>query len=110
MARKRHIREIPLDEQVRRSERWTTSVSWPAPVDQRLSALVDLAIEAGEPDSLSRAELLAALVCSADASGAALREALGAYRTAKVGQIALTEETADGGGVVRLSERRPGRR
>lgn len=100
-------REIPLEGRVRDTERWPTNISWPAPIDQRLDALRNLAIDAGESTSLSRAELLAALVAAAEPDGAALRGALERYRLASVRDIALNTEDED---VIILSQRRPGRR
>lgn len=104
---RRTKREIPLDSRLRDTERWPTSVSWPAPVDQRLDALREIAIEEGESTALSRSELLAALVTDAPAEGTALRRILERYRLAEVRDVVLGGSESD---VVVLSERRPGRR
>jgi hypothetical protein len=72
---------------------------------------VDLAIDAGEQDSLSRSEVLAALVLAARADGEDLVGLLRTYRKATVGQSVVrgADEPKDGN-VITLEERRPGRR
>lgn len=102
-------RSVATEGLVRRGERWTTSISWPAVIDERLRALVDVAIEAGETDSLARNELLAALVADAPADGVALRQLLSSYRQMQVRELILPP-MAQGAGVVYLSDRQPGRR
>jgi len=108
---KRTSRSISPDERGRRGERWSTSISWPAAVDERLRALTEEAVEAGEADTLARNEVLAALVCAAPSSGAELRTILEDYRRALVAeiQIASAESTSEEG-VIYLRERKPGRR
>ncbi len=107
LSRKRP-REIDAAEPLRDSEKWASSVVWPAPIDMRLSALVDIARDAGE--SLSRAELLAALILSATADGVELGKLVRAYRTAPV-RAALIERAGEpAANVIVLSERKPGRR
>jgi len=78
----------------------------------RLDSLVRAAVEAGEGDGLSRAEMLSALVLAAEANGETLGQLLRAYRVAKVraaivspGQSPGTEEN-----VITLPTRKPGRR
>jgi hypothetical protein len=108
---RKHPREIPHAEIVRHCEKWPTNIMWPAPIDMRLSSLVDLAVEAGEPDALSRSELLAALVLAAPADGEKLESLLRAYRKAKVGQAAIRKnDESPGTNVITLEGRRPGRR
>ena len=106
MARKRP-REIPSSELVRRGERWATSFNWPAPIDAQLDALVELAVEAGESDSLPRTELIAALVASAPTDGSQLRAYLERYRSVTVGELSQVDDLED---VIRLKDRQPGRR
>jgi hypothetical protein len=100
-----------MTDTVRFCEKWATNVTWPAPVDERLKALLEAAVEAGEAHPLSRSELLAALVCTAPADGDALRQMLDRYRRAKVGDIAIRPPGSDVADqdVIVLSERRPGR-
>jgi hypothetical protein len=108
---RKHPREIPHAESIRHCERWPTNIMWPAPIDMRLSSLVDLAVEAGEQDTLSRSELLAALVLAAPADGDKLASLLRAYRKANVGQSAVRKnDESPGTNVIRLEARRPGRR
>lgn len=108
---RRRPREIPHAEVIRQCEKWPTSIMWPAPIDVRLSGLVDLAVEAGEQDTLSRSELLAALVLAAPADGEKLASLLRAYRKAKVGQSVVRRHDASlDATVITLEERRPGRR
>jgi hypothetical protein len=102
-------RTVAAASSLRGAERWTTNVSWPAPIDQRLSLLVDLAIDAGEPTSLTRAELLAAFVFDAPDDGAKLRAMLGRYRKAKAGEAAVGD-ASEASRVLVLTKRRPGRR
>ena len=108
---RKHPREIPHAEVIRQCEKWPTNIVWPAPIDQRLNGLVDVAIRDGEQDSLSRSELLAALVLAAPIKGEELVKLLRAYRKATVGQsvVKCGDEPADAR-VIRLAERRPGRR
>jgi hypothetical protein len=97
---------------LRRCERWPTNVVWPAPIDMRLSALVRLAVEAGEQDSLTRSELIAALVFVAPADGAQLHEILLKYRRAKAAdaRVGGKQAAAREGNVIVLEDRKPGRR
>lgn len=104
---RKHPREISHTEVVRQCEKWPTSIVWPAPIDVRLSGLVDLAVDAGEQDTLSRSELLAALVLAAPADGQQLADLLRAYRKARVARSVIHRSEAD---VITLEGRRPGRR
>jgi hypothetical protein len=98
---------------VRDCERWTSSIAWPAPIDLRLKELVDRAIDAGEAHTLSRSELLAALVAVAPTDGEKLREALVWYRKATVADVATgasrpsDDRTTN---IIVLETRQPGRR
>jgi hypothetical protein len=108
---RKHPREISHAEVIRKCERWATNVMWPAPIDQRLSGLVDLAIDEGEQDTLSRSEMLAALVLSAPGDGEGLVALLRNYRKATVGHSVIRRaHEPEGGTVISLGERRPGRR
>ena len=107
MSRKRP-REIDVTERLRDTEKWSSSLSWPAPIDMRLSGLVDLAIDAGE--ALSRAELLAALVLSAPADGEQLGKLVRSYRTSLVGAARIARGGEPEKNVIVLAERKPGRR
>lgn len=106
---RRHPREARPEEKLRQCERWTTNVSWPAPIDQRLTRLVQVAVDAGEAESLSRSELLAALVLHAPKSGAKLRGILDRFRRAPAKE-ALVRDDDLRDDVIILEERRPGRR
>jgi hypothetical protein len=101
MARRR--RQIAPDEKLRECEVWQTNIRWPVPVDARLNALIELAEDEGE--SLSRSDLVAALVCAAPASGAELAKLVKSYRTKRARDIAIGEAE-----VVDLPLRKPGRR
>jgi hypothetical protein len=94
---------------VRRCERVQASFSWPSPVDARLNDLVELAIDAGAEDRLSRMELLSALIVGASANGQELRRLLDAYRGATVGAL-KPAPPGDATNVIELSPRRPGPR
>ena len=106
---RRRPQETPPGRSIRLCERWTTNVSWPAPVDRRLTALVDLAIDEDESENLTRSELLAALVLDAPNDGAKLCEVLRRYRRAKAKDAAVGGES-ELRNVLLLPERRPGRR
>lgn len=65
-------------EQLKDSERRTTSVQWPTAVDDRLDMLLRLLAVEGVPTS--RAQLLAALVAAAPLDGPKLARTVNAYR------------------------------
>lgn len=71
-------RRQAVDRLCHQEERRATSLSWPADVDARLNVLVRLAVSAGE--RTSRAEILAALVSTADVGQQALSDLLHSYR------------------------------
>lgn len=96
-----------MTEPLRDTEKWASSLSWPAPIDMRLTALVDLARDAGE--SLSRGELLAALVLSASPNGEELGKLVRSYRTSLVGAARITRDGDPDTNVIVLAERKPGR-
>jgi hypothetical protein len=110
--------KIAGSDPLRRCERWSTNVVWSAPIDMRLSALVRLAVEDGaEQDSLTRSELVAALVLAAPADGARLHEMLVTYRTAKAADASVAAKRAERlraatreSNVIVLEDRKPGRR
>jgi hypothetical protein len=103
-------KEFDLDARVRDVEVWSTSMRWPAPIDRRLDGLVECAKDAGE-GQLSRGELVAALVATAEEDGAKLRKALEHLRLAKVRDVTLQrDQVGPGARVIALDARRPGRR
>ncbi|MFO0617215.1 MAG: hypothetical protein U0414_31755 [Polyangiaceae bacterium] len=108
---RRKPRRIDASERLRDSERWPTSIIWPAAIDERLGALVDLAIEdGGEAERMSRAELLAALVLAAPAEGEALSDLLRRFRRAKVADAVVKRPGDPSTKVIMLRDRRPGPR
>jgi len=80
-----------------------TTVYWPAPVDQRLNEVLDVLGRSGI--SISRSELLAALVAACPPEVGALSEVLSAYWRNTVGEVVLQNR-----GAVVVPPRRPGRR
>src|SRR5437868_6166086 len=100
--------EIPRGEKLRNTEKGATNVTWPRVIDERVQGLVDLAIEAGEADTLGKGELIAAVVLAAPCDGDALRNLLTEYRKATVGRAVEGLSAIDGDAdVVRLGGRRP---
>lgn len=104
MARDQH--SLDRSERLIMSRDRQTSLRWPMAIDQRLDALVDRAMDAGE--RTNRRELLAALVLDIEASGDELGEVLRTYRRATVGETVL--DAAGEGSVVQLEHHRPGPR
>jgi hypothetical protein len=86
-----------------KSERRETLVSWPASVDDRLDLLVRAATAAGE--SVSRSQLLAALVVDASQEPEQLSRAIRRYRATESGGFVSAHRRA---GLPAI--RRPGRR
>ncbi len=84
-----------------------TSLAWPHPVDERLEALVEAAIDAGE--RTDRREVLAALVSTTGLSGTALARRIKRYRGMAVGAV-LPDAPVSPTGQVELPNRPPGRR
>jgi len=82
-----------------------SSLFWPAPIDTRLSQLVDTATVAGE--RLSRADLLGALVLTASTNGETLGMLVRRYRSSRAGDAVLRNDPSE---VIQLHDRRPGRR
>jgi hypothetical protein len=107
---RKHPRPVPLDDVVRTVERWNSSLSWPAPIDERLNALLKLAVDAGESDALTRSELLAAFVLATPADGERLVELLRLYRRATVRETLVRKPADNDANVIMLSQRHPGRR
>ncbi|HWK20560.1 MAG TPA: hypothetical protein VNR37_07325 [Microbacteriaceae bacterium] len=91
---------------LRRSADRQVSFRIPAALDQRLDALLERAITAGE--NTTRRELLSALVLAADQTGDELSRLLREYRTARVTQ-ALLDQVTDGN-VIELRRHKPGPR
>ena len=77
----------------------------PLALDQRLDALVDRAIDAGE--RTNRRELLAAIVFAAGHSGEELGALLRSYRKATVREAVLDQDT---GNLIEFRRRAPGPR
>lgn len=96
---------VAADTLIKKCPKVQSSVYWPAPVDERLNELVDLAKEAGE--ELSKADLLAALVRNAPIDGRELGELVRAYRSSRACDFNPSGEPDS---VILLRERRPGRR
>ncbi|MCW2572397.1 MAG: hypothetical protein JWO88_2455 [Frankiales bacterium] len=86
----------------------TTSVAWPHPVDERLEALVDAAIAAGE--RTDRREVLAALVSTTELSGPKIAKRIKTYRRMPVGDVVPAGTSVLADGRVELPNRLPGRR
>lgn len=104
-------KDFPLDQPLRETETWSTSMLWPAPVHRRLDGLVKCAVDAGEGSSLSRAELVAALICGASEDGKQLRNTLERFRLAKVRDVVLERDGLGADAtVITLESRRPGRK
>ncbi|MFF2952648.1 hypothetical protein ACFVVU_15050 [Kitasatospora sp. NPDC057965] len=74
-----------------RTRRRKTLVEWPQAVDDRLEDLVRAAIAAGE--NVSRSQMLAALVASADTAPTALADVIRTYRLLEAD--AFTHATPD---------------
>jgi len=96
-------RRIPSRSNAFSSIRRATTVYWPVPVDVRLDQLVDEVATQGV--TVSRSELLAALVATTPPDAAALLERYRAYRELDVGAVA-----GIAGAYLRLRPKRPGRR
>lgn len=104
-------KEFRLDLPLRDVESWTTSMAWAAPIHRRLDGLVECAIDAGEAKTLSRAELVAAMIGSFPEDGKKLRAALEHLRLAKVRDVVLErDQLSPGATVIALDSRRPGRK
>ena len=109
MPRRRPI-EVTVSELLRDCERWTTNITWPAPIDKRINDLCDAAKDAGEADTLSRGEMVAALVLAAPLDGDRLVELLRTLRKATVRESLVRQPEKDEAKVIVLQQRRPGRR
>jgi len=81
------------------------SLSFVAPINERLDQLVELADEAGA--RTTRKELLAALILAAPDSAVALRDAVLTYRTSRARDAAVQ---SDPDRVLELRPHRPGPR
>ena len=96
--------EIERDSQIESCPVVQTSVSWPAPVDQRLNELLEefIAVSAGD---ISRSKLLAAIVAATPSTGSELQQLVRRYRELTAGDVVLQEA-----GPITLQTRQPGRR
>lgn len=96
--------EIERDSQIESCPVVQTSVSWPAPVDQRLNELLEkfIAVSAGD---ISRSKLLAAIVAATPSTGSELQKLVRRYRELTAGDVVLQEV-----GPITRGPRRPGRR
>ena len=103
--RRRQHREVPATEPIRACPKWATSMVWHGPIHEHLDRLVAAAVDDGESDGLSRAELAAALVYTAPTDGSELRRRLEKYRRGKAGDLLPAPEN-----VVVLRSHGPGRR
>ncbi|HEU0086240.1 MAG TPA: hypothetical protein VFQ77_01055 [Pseudonocardiaceae bacterium] len=95
-----------LGELVRTAKDKQIGVRWPIPVDARLDALMERAVEAGE--RTTRREVVAALVATTDLDGEAIGRLLRKYRTMRVREVLL--DTPADARVVRIAGQRPGPR
>lgn len=103
-------KDFPLDELVRHAEAWATSMNLPGPIQRRLDGLVARAIEGGESQSLSRSEVVAAMILDHDADGPALRDMVLRYRLAKTRAAILVEEVPSDTNVIWIDRPKAGRR
>lgn len=104
MPTERH--PVRVDELLRTSRDKQVGLRWPYAVDQRLDALVERAVTAGE--RTNRRELLAALVFSVAPTGDELGGILRSYRLATIGDVILDARIS--GKVVSLVNHKPGPR
>jgi hypothetical protein len=86
-------------------EEQPTSLSFVAPINERLDQLVELADEAGA--RTTRKELMAALILAAPDSEIPLRDAVLTYRTSRARDAAVLGDPAR---VLELRHHRPGPR
>lgn len=82
-----------------------TSLSFVAPINERLDQLVELADQAGA--RTTRKELVAALILGASDSAVTLRDAVLTYRTSRAKDAAVSGDPAR---VLELRQHRPGPR
>lgn len=101
-------KDLPYGELIRDVPTYSTSVRWAAPIDERLNGLVKCAIDAGE--NTNRAELIAALVLAAKPDAQMLGQQIRALRLATVGHAVIQPHPGSEAKVLRLSDRKPGRR
>jgi hypothetical protein len=99
-------RRIPSDSPLRDAPEEGIGVTVPAPLSDRINALVDLLDAAGE--RTSRKELIAALILAARPLSDELANTLRAYRRASVRDALVEPDRA--GETVQLAPRRPGPR
>jgi hypothetical protein len=99
-------RRVPSDSPLRDVPEEGIGVTVPAPLSDRINALIDLLDAAGE--RTSRKELIAALIFAAPPLTEELADTLRAYRRASVRDALVEPDRA--GDTVQLSPRRPGPR
>lgn len=97
---------VDLGERLARSQDKQVGLRWPIALDEFVDRLVRVAEAAGE--RTNRKELIAAIVATATADGAALGQALRRYRTMTVGDC--LPEAEHEGRVIHLAGRKPGPR
>lgn len=105
MAQERH--SVDAAELLRGSRDRQVSFRFPLALDQRLDALMERAVRAGE--RTTRAELLLALVLACDLDGAKLGTALRRLRTATNGEAVL-DQLVPGDNVLQFFDHKPGPR
>lgn len=102
MAKRAHL--VPTDAPLEDCPTAPTSMVLPAPVSHRLDQLVELADRA----RTDRAELTAALICSATPAKKMLVQTVLSYRTKTAGDVVLGAQP--GASEIELPRRGPGRR
>jgi hypothetical protein len=100
------LRRIPSDSPLRDAPEEGIGVTVPAPLSDRLNALVDLLDAVGE--RTSRKELIAALILAARPRSDELADTVRAYRRASVRDALVEPNRA--GETVQLAARKPGPR
>lgn len=83
------------------------SFRWALAIDQRLDALRDRAIDAGQKPS--RSELVAAIILACETSGDDLAKQIARLRTARVADVVL-DDRSESGEVISLRLHGPGPR
>jgi hypothetical protein len=99
-------RRIPSDSPLRDAPEEGIGLTVPAPLSDRINALVDLLDAAGE--RTNRKELIAALILAAPPTGDELAGTLRVYRRASVRDALVEPDRA--GETVQLAPRKPGPR
>jgi hypothetical protein len=97
---------VNVNDLLRKSADRQVTFRLPSALDQRLDALLERAVEAGE--NTTRRELLSALLLATDLTGEQLSGLLHDYRIARVTSALLDHETS--GNVIQLERHKPGPR